>query len=1236
MLTNSKDTDDKVLRIGRRRIALVGFAYLFIFALFFLGIRHGVGQYWDWSFPYFRDQMDTLFTNKDSSWVGANMGSPLGYSTDYFLRFFVGIGFGFLPPEIARYFLLAVIFAAGSLGMYLLARRHTSPFLSFLLGLVVFINPAIFYKYTAGHFNYLVAFTLFIYMLYYLFYKFDRNLRSAVIVGLFVAGLGVQIQFFIIGGIFLGVFFAFNRQKFAFKYALIITGLPLLIHLVWLCNFITGANSTSETSAAAAQVSFKRSSSSNFLNIFTFNFSAATLLSKFYAFYELLWSAALFIFMLWLLMREKHKQMFDVLLLVFLSIMVFMATGLYQQINLGPLTVLYPMLREVGHFAPVIVLVTTLLVARLVHYNTWRWILVCILVGSLFIVGVKFQYFSQGYDFAKARSQFAPFKAVADADKSQYRILAYPFFDKYAFNFLPKESSSTLPLSNSGHDSFAAYSHQDYIQNAIVPDKLHDSVQYKLLDTYDVSVLRPYNVKYIFDFTGIYDTTYEHYVPPAVYDNNLDLVKGDKDFLNKLLARNPGKLRRVNAHVLEVTDYMPRVSSISKAYKVDNEADGLAAAPLANRALKQPLNYLTDNKADGKTAKLTPLFADPAQTSVNKTTGTFTQTVKSKGGNTKAYVNTSYVSLLYQLTDNQLTVYRDSPGDLLLNGQAITTSTGRTVLMQTPVAAGKQYYISLNGTIMPLKAGEPQRLGVGKEGTELQVLTADGSNRVTNGSFEQSLWQSHVGDCNNYDANGDLGMKQFTDSASHGRAALELSAKKHDACTSTNISVDPATQYLLSFDYQSPNAQTASFFMSYTKDDRRYAKGFQAVTDNGWHTLTKLITTPKDEHQAKLYLYALEQDGHTTTVNHYDNVSLVKLKQLNRVTLPAPANPYQTVDIKAGSSLRFSYTEAGYQDKSLIANGSFEKGLWQRKVSDCNNYDARPNIAVRWDNDATDGRKSLQLQATHHDACERNTANVRQNSDYILSFDYKTNGAKYYGYAASFDDPKNTISREQLKAGKQKGWMHATIKIHTPANASTMTFYLYAFEGQGRTNIVSYDNVAVSELPDFADRFYVIEQPKSSLKVPVSTTFSGGKPYEKAITIKGATTPFFLNLSETYHPKWHLELHTAQVTGLHRWLPNAVGAGVGEHIKMNGYGNAWLIDPAKACKQAGKIRQGCTQNADGSYDIRLLAEFTPQRSFIIAAVISWSTLIGSLIYLVVSREQTAPTYRWAALMRRKK
>jgi hypothetical protein len=177
-------------------------AYLGVFVIFFWGTHGGLGQFWDWSFPYFSDQLDMLFSNKSSAWTSANTGSPLGYASDYFLRFIVSM-FSFFPPEFVRYGLLVIVFASGAFAMYLLARRHTSGWLAFLLGLMAFINPTMFYKYTAGHFNYMVSLTLFLFFLYFLFYKFNKNLRSAVITGLLFALLGFQIQFFIIGAIFL-------------------------------------------------------------------------------------------------------------------------------------------------------------------------------------------------------------------------------------------------------------------------------------------------------------------------------------------------------------------------------------------------------------------------------------------------------------------------------------------------------------------------------------------------------------------------------------------------------------------------------------------------------------------------------------------------------------------------------------------------------------------------------------------------------------------------------------------------------------------------------------------------------------------------------------------------------------------------------------------------------------------------------------------------------------------------
>lgn len=1211
--------------ISNNHLLRVFVAYTLFFALFFWGVHAGLGHYWDWSFPYFSDQLSTLFTNKASSWVSADMGSPLAYASDYFLRFLIAL-FGFLPPELVRYGLLTLIFAIGGLGVYLLARQHTSSWLAFLIGLVAFVNPAVFYKYTAGHINYLVAFTVFIYTVYFLLYVFGKNLRSAVIVGLCIAALGVQMQFFVIGAIFLIAFFAFNRTSFSWKYIAVILIIPLLVHAVWLSNFATGALSASETSSAAAQVSVKHATTSDFLSIFTFSFSKATLLSKFYAFYELLWNATLFIFMFWLLVRQRQQDTATIVLLVFFAVMMFMATGLYQTLNLGPITGLYPMLREVGHFAPVIALSALIVIARLVRQTRWRWLLTCILIGSLVIVGIKFQYYSQAYNFSEVRSKFEPFKQFADSDPSAYRILAYPFFGKYSFNHLPKDPDALFPLKNSGHDSFATFSHQEFITNAVAPHEFQESVQYKLLQDYNIDVLRPYNVKYIFDFSRIYESNYERYVPTTVYNNDISLIKNDPAFFDKLLARNPGKLKKISDTILEVQDYAPRAQATADLFTIPDKDDAIHASSFTQRALDKPLDYvLPDDELNAYTTQLTPLFSNPKKTKIDKDSGSFSQTVR--GG--ALYANTSYSLISYERTAKHVTFFASRPGSLLLNNQLVAAgSADRRTLVQVPLSGPGQYYVSFKGVVTPLTVGGSQTLDVGKEGDTIEVFAAEADNIVPNTSFEEDLWQQTVGDCNNYDQNPKLGMLQTTQTASQGRAALELSATRHNACTSTPVTLTANTQYLLRFDYQSPNAQTANFFLSYGNDDVSFAKGFRAITDDEWHTATKLITTPDQAGAARLYLYALEQDGKQAVINRYDNVSLVPLRKIHENALPTPSSPYMQVAELSDNEQTLTFTDSEYEYRNLITNPSFERGLWQRTVSDCNKYDERADIGMELrKGQATQGNHSLALQARRHDACTRTTANITEGSDYLLTFEYQTTDAKHYGYALSFDDPQTTVTREQLPA-KQGDWQRATIKVQTPAKATTLTLYLYAFEDTGKRTTVAYDNVRLAELPDFADRFYVVGQPKKALQAPEHITLTSTHPAQKDIHITKATTPFFVTLSETYNPKWRLELAAPQTVGfLQRWLPNAPAVAVNRHTEASGYMNSWLVDPVTLCGDDNNTRTGCIKHADGSYDIRLVAEFVPQRWFSLAALISWATILICGIYLVISRGREFPTYQ---------
>lgn len=73
------------------------------------------------------------------------------------------------------------------------------------------------------------------------------------------------------------------------------------------------------------------------------------------------------------------------------------------------------------------------------------------------------------------------------------------------------------------------------------------------------------------------------------------------------------------------------------------------------------------------------------------------------------------------------------------------------------------------------------------------------------------------------------------------------------------------------------------------------------------------------------------------------------------------------------------------------------------------------------------------------------------------------------------------------------------------------------------------------------------------------------------------------------------------------------------HLTVNGYANAWLINPNSICKQ-----YKCIINPDGSYDIELLFEFYQQRIFLVLFSVSISILGISLItvlFLLIKRKK---------------
>jgi hypothetical protein len=122
-------------------------------------------------------------------------------------------------------------------------------------------------------------------------------------------------------------------------------------------------------------------------------------------------------------------------------------------------------------------------------------------------------------------------------------------------------------------------------------------------------------------------------------------------------------------------------------------------------------------------------------------------------------------------------------------------------------------------------------------------------------------------------------------------------------------------------------------------------------------------------------------------------------------------------------------------------------------------------------------------------------------------------------------------------------------------------------------------------------------------------------PTKKIVRVKGATTSFFLGMSESYHDKWQAQFDNAKIHGIvNGWWPFAKPDRIDDafHYKLDGFLNAWYVDVPQYCHNQNL----CHANADGSYDIDMVIEFWPQRWFYLGLLVSGTTLTGCISYLV--------------------
>ena len=718
------------------------------------------------------------------------------------------------------------------------------------------------------------------------------------------------------------------------------------------------------------------------------------------------------------------------------------------------------------------------------------------------------------------------------------------------------------------------------------------------------------SVKYIMLPSNlVWDDAPSPWKEPMQYLEKMKTVKYIKDV-------TPINLKDSGISIFENEGYVSYFHSITSLFQYDSFKNIDKKYIFSSSMPMKDFDFTVRNENDFKnvlTRNVHLLFEDLDAKQMNN--DGIDENVKIFGMNNGLYSDIGKINIVYVVENNELSFSANFENNLVQDSKRIENFFPIRKLATIPLDVTKQYFASVGSRLISFdSSGQKKSLDVLTK--PFEIFASDFSvNLIPDGSFAQGTWQDQVGDCNAYDGQGVLGMT-VAQEGSEGGKALELNATSHVACTGPGSqSVDGGKKYLLSFDYQSPNGQVAGYYIAFNDSEKHVISEKLPVEKDQWHHFQKSIDAPEGATTFSLVVYSYSIDNKTPVITRYSNFKMSPLEKVTTID-PQYQQNFQKVDLPQQASYDFSYQDSAHDFSNLIRKSSFEDGLWNDVVGDCNNYNDKGKLGVALSDVASDGSKSLELQATRHIACTGpGVLPAVEDKTYFFSFDYQSPNGKEAGYYLGFNDPDKTVISERLPIG-DKGWHTFTKQIKVPAGASSVSLAVYSYATDDETNIITrYDNFHFVQLPDLENRYYLVSDPKTNFVNPAAIDFDLLNPTKKLVHIKGATTPFYLAMSEAYHPQWQAQLTNNKIQGFfNKWIPWVKPDRISDdkHFELDGFLNGWFVEPEQLC---ANNNSACKKNPDGSYDIEMTVEFFPQRWFYLGLLISGTTLLSCLGYL---------------------
>jgi len=364
-----------------------------------------------------------------------------------------------------------------------------------------------------------------------------------------------------------------------------------------------------------------------------------------------------------------------------------------------------------------------------------------------------------------------------------------------------------------------------------------------------------------------------------------------------------------------------------------------------------------------------------------------------------------------------------------------------------------------------------------------------------------------------------------------------------------------------------------------------------------------------------LYVRGTNQPLYYTYNKDAQQVSLNTSPQADQQAVPPDATS-QPIPLETPNpaDLRMNYTDSAYTYKNILPNPSLEEGAWQTKVGDCYAVDNQADIGMGLNKAVkSDGSQSLQLWSKSHIACSGPSPLPVKLGHYLIGFDYQSDDGRQAGYSLMLNKPNTTVLSSRLR-GEPHKWQSFTDTFTVPKKTTAARLLVQAYPDTPgvMAGTAHYDNFRLLAIPDVQNRFYVVQKPAADMQKPYSVDYRVINPTKSTVHIQSATTPFYLVTKESYSAKWRLALAGKRGS---TWMPFGQVTAVAEnnHLKVNGSMNAWYVDPVELCQ---KGKSGCTKNADGSYNLEMMTEFTPQRWFYFGLAVSGLTFAGCMTYIV--------------------